>query len=98
MKALEEGKAIRCQAWEKGKFWRSPLHNNDSYRISVCMEEDWEVYDETPKLNFMQVIEGLKQGKRFKRQNWDYLYVSGSALDSLTFEDYQATDWIEVKE
>jgi hypothetical protein len=70
MKALEEGKRIRRSVW-----MTSHNHFVKSDEIQLFLDDlhadDWEVLQEPPKMmNFTQVVEGLKQGKKFKRQVW----------------------------
>lgn len=59
-------------------------------------------------LTFMQILEGLKEGKKFRREDWGVdKCISNSRgalvdernvfLNYLLLEDFEATDWIEVK-
>src|SRR5260221_12992703 len=70
MKALQEGKKVRGNTWNKDEYL-DPLDTFEIFTFYEYLQLDWEIYDDTPKLNFQQVIEGLKQGKKFKRVNWE---------------------------
>lgn len=79
-----------------------------------CVGSEWELYEEPEKpISFAEVVKGLKEGKRFKRTHWDEVYIYHSApkrgelmvMDSednvgarFVIEDFEATDWVEVKE
>lgn len=75
--------------------------------------EEWEVAEEdTPKTyTFTEVLEGLKNGRIFRRPHWgpglylDAFYYKNEqekriACPYMHFQlsDFEATDWIEVKE
>lgn len=96
MKALEEGKKVRCHRW--GRDGHIDKHSDVSIH---CYERDgeWELYEEPEKLlSFAEVVVGLKEGKKFRRKHWT-AWVGLEHLDVLRFsiEDFEATDWIEVK-
>ncbi len=74
MKCFDEGEKIRCPEWAKNEYWTltlsdSNIWNDAFYRMKLCVLCDWELYKE-PGLTFTQVIEGLKDGKRFRRRGW----------------------------
>lgn len=113
--ALEEGKKIRNSEWIKGKWVSQEGADSDEtiYYIPLDqMKDDWELYEEPkPTLTFAQVVEGLKQGKKFRRSSWSinrsistvpvnpHIIISWTH-DKETYpfsvEDFEATDWICV--
>jgi hypothetical protein len=113
MKALEEGEEVRCVEWPKGdrcsygNLWSCMKnHAPESYGWK------WELYEEPQRtLSFSEIVQGLKEGKRFRRKRTDGSHtiivmsqnrediafaISGSQF--LRMEDFEATDWVEVKE
>lgn len=71
-------------------------------------DDEWEIYEESEiTYSWMEVVQGLKQGKKYRRKGWSssiYItskdegvyVVNGSGYRWIA--DYEATDWIEVKE
>lgn len=113
IKALEEGKKIRCLKWPKNEYWilsqsNSNIWDDSFYRIKLCVLCNWGIYEE-PGLTFSQVIEGLKEGKRFRRREWinQNYHIStelGMGVLNMTglspifdIMDFEAKDWEEVK-
>lgn len=111
IKALEEGKKIRCKSWGNGVWVSKNLDwegQTDTFLIR-CSKEEWELYEEPPKmLSFPEVLEGLKKGKKFRRKCWNeinYIYAHGVVqimrikwtTANIFLEDFEAKDWIEVK-
>lgn len=116
MRALEEGKKIRCSCWKphrwvhrKGFDDGIPLYGMD---FQYCLDKDleWELYEEPQStLSFAEVVQGLKEGKKFMRIRMQYVIYSNRKKDNTIFvekteepwrcmlEDFEATDWIEVK-
>lgn len=125
LKHIQEGKKVRVKDWnddwyvykspsgkciidEEGK----PVHL--TYEDSLCVE--WELYEEPEKTyTWMEVVEGLKEGKVFARKKFKSSTIRSFRTLSpfgriirptnhrdhppdILLEDYQATDWIEVKE
>jgi hypothetical protein len=79
MKALEEGKKVRCLKWIKNEFiFKDPKHgfisdNDDIWKgpsgYWIC--EEWELYEEPVKTyTFTEAIQLMKQGKCIKRKDW----------------------------
>lgn len=77
MKALQEGKKVRCPDWEFGHYISSDgdqdgLHWQRSFdwtRFSTT--NDWELYEEPVQtFSFAEVVKGLREGKKFRRKNW----------------------------
>lgn len=77
MKAIQEGKTVRFTQWAQGLTL-----NRDDWMVGQFDErefdsDDWEVYEEPkPTLSFMEVVKGLKEGKRFWRPSFgegDYI-------------------------
>lgn len=117
MKALEEGKRVRPKYWHKDCFLCRGSDGTivDAAKSSMfCIEEwslmEWELYEEPEKTyTFMEVVQGLKEGKRFKRKDWgDWFlaysqctYIEGKGIPPcfapFTIENFEANDWIEVK-
>lgn len=60
-------------------------------------------------LNFQQMLEGLKQGKRYRRKLWedrpsivihmrrDFVEDEDGYAFTLNLSDFEATDWEEVR-
>ncbi len=71
VKNLQEGKRVRCCYWDAHHFWDMLIFQDRCQMgfSSANIEEEWELYEE-PALTFTQVIEGLKDGKRFRRRGW----------------------------
>lgn len=94
---------------KKGK----KIIDEDGDEIDFTIEEgdltsEWEVYKEPVKTySWAEVCEGLLAGKQFRRALWRpqwyvtrdpwYGTVVFPPTDRLTVNDYQATDWVEVK-
>ncbi|SRR5258706_14063615 len=113
MKALEEGKKVNFSEWPKNIYWEkenlseSLFWPDCAYRIDRLMSKDWELYDDSPKLSFSEVVKGLKEGKRFKRKSWhSFIFVHQEMgllrnQEGYTFqwdlEDFEADDWEQVK-
>lgn len=113
MKALEEGKKVRCAQWPNNCY-DSQSGNNvpySCYSLSHWSQESWELYEEPELLlTFAEVVKGLKEGKRFRRERWvpiayivagswpsrAVLLCEGSPIN-LALEDFEACDWVEVK-
>lgn len=116
MKALEEGKRVRyslspCEHWiDKSRLlqWMKYLAKQEHLD---CNKYEWELYEEPHKTyTFMEVVQGLKEGKKFKRKNFTgwietnkngmiFSFQENDSLGSryMTYiSDYEATDWIEV--
>jgi hypothetical protein len=111
MKALEEGKKVRCVDWtslgvEKKIF---PLFIDLSTNFSISstdIESEWELYEETENLlSWAEVVKGLKKGKKFIRKHWPkgslpieatFRSSVGHLREYLNLEDFEAADWIEA--
>jgi len=72
--------------------------------------KEWELYEEPEKTYcFMDVVRGLREGNKYKHKNWrDWniafdkcIYLQGKGFDPsmqvLSLENFEATDWVEVK-
>lgn len=113
MKALEEGKKVRMLSWPSTSYI-SNTENTTGLQgcllISNGWNKIWEIYEEPQKTyTFMEVVKGLKEGKRFRRKDWNnsasFYMVSGElyAYDKDKYikfglQEYEADDWIEVQE
>lgn len=100
MKALEEGKKVRQVIWDE-ECWIDKRGDNVSAKHELINHnlKEWELYEEPEKLlSFAEMIQGLKYEKKFRRKHWT-AWVGLEHLDVLRFsiEDFEATDWIEVK-
>lgn len=106
MKALEEGKKITCLEWAgtSGDYIDKErlLANDYAYEGPFShWQSEWELYEEPVQtFTFIQVIQGLKEGKGFKRKSWEHpdcvLYNKNRNI-FLILEDFEANDWIWVK-
>lgn len=113
MKAVQEGKTVRFTQWAQGLTL-----NRDDWMVGQFDErefdsDDWEIYEEPkPTFSFMEVVKGLKQGKKFKRPQWgkgvSFGLISkdrpdvrvtffGCGNSPLILDDFEATDWEEVE-
>lgn len=113
MKALEEGKEVRCIRWpSQHKCSHGNLYTALVSHESIDYALEWEVYQESEKTyTFMETVKGLKEGKRFKRLGWenDDAYIvsykewngsvamEGKDRNNFIIKDFEATDWVEVK-
>ena len=109
MKALEEGKRVRKKNWNK-QSWidRNSSHCGQTYEIPLPPSGDeWELYEEPERtLSFLEVVAGLKEGKKFRRMSWHSEFIvkiepmTGFILFSQPIfpQDFLANDWIEVRE
>lgn len=115
MRALEEGKSVRCKSWGLNEFW-SFKSGGTMYTtipdIFTLATRQWELYEEkAPRMNFSEVVRGLKLGKRFRRVAWEvgrFLFVDeyknprcnfyGGEPWPLIIEDFEEADWVEYKE
>jgi hypothetical protein len=76
-------------------------------------ENEWELYEEPQRaLSFLEIVQGLKEGKRFVRENWiaPEAWVEADAQGNIHFHDkrklpftwtiadIESRDWVEVKE
>jgi hypothetical protein len=79
-------------------------------QLQNYLDDELELYKEPQKTHsFSEVVKGLKEGKKFKRKEWgDWFlayshttYLEGKGIPHcftpFTMEDFEATDWIEVK-
>jgi len=104
MKALEEGKSVRCNLFGEGRYV------SDGHSLSAAcsalflslheiMNADWKVYEEpVPTYSFMEMIDLLKKGKKFKREG-SICIVEIGRTDVIGFmlHDIEANDWILVE-
>lgn len=113
MKALEEGNKVRVKEWSPGAYWWFKSSSSLDATITdifILSTKEWELYEEPQKTySFSEVVKGLKLGKKFRRKSFPdcpaiYLlkgegdiYISGECWGSSSIEDFEATDWIEVK-
>lgn len=112
MAFLEDGEKIRRKDWGKNS-WISrkecACEGSDCYLYFMRDDNyliEWELYDDTPKLSFPEVLKGLKEGKKFRRINRKILIVlsqngqdiafSASGSQHLMIEDFEALDWEDV--
>lgn len=109
LKTLEEGKKIRCVQWDKSDYWNitdsdAKIWNDCFYRTKLAILCNWEIYDELG-LCFSEIIEGLKNGKHYRRKSWNTeAYIKCSILScevtdhwdlffKFTIDDIAAKDW-----
>ncbi len=129
MRALEEGNSVKPSTWEGHIKWHLENWNgtkiikttNGSPGIDFSvylyqhLSDEWEIYEEPQKTySFIEIIKGLKEGKKFRRRFWNEESLLGSEetqeilgyrrltnqkgrITTLFIEDFEATDWIEVK-
>lgn len=80
-----------------------------SVYLYECMSREWDILQE-PRLSFQDVVKGLKEGKKYRRGRWNpfresirmgasYAYIRNENAEKSGFsvEDFEATDWVEVK-
>ncbi len=126
MKALQEGKKVRCKDWDNKSFYDYRpdyfLHSDMLFSPgNLCSHQfsddeilycQWELYEEPRQsISFMEVVQGLKTGKRYKRPLWEdgksfgptcycknhvRINLYGGEPWDLEIEDLEATDWVEV--
>lgn len=75
MKALEEGKRVRCIGWiGLNSFCSKNLTcGEDANRMLLHHGWllEWELYEKPEQtLSFAEVVKGLKEGKIFRRKGW----------------------------
>jgi hypothetical protein len=107
MRLLLEGKKVTCSTWGSNYI---DLSDKGTRRI-VCnfkdIDDEWSLYEEPkPKLTFMEVVTGLKQGKEYRRDGWKHpihgysmrgaIRYSDTQKHFFSIEDFEAKDWIEV--
>jgi hypothetical protein len=115
MKAMEEGKKVRCTCWAKDSYVdQGSLTQGEVFSIGLLMNEKWELYEETLTfLSFAQVMQGLKEGRKFRRKSWKgNIYIGwhnvsefwsagkGNHFSILvpTMDLFVSSDWEEVKD
>ena len=114
MAALEEGKKVRRKNWPSKEYihnWKQEDGSEWMICASICLNSEWELYEEPEKTySFMEVVKGLKDGKKFKRKTWGEWYIfyclTGATLyvqgkqkidfSPYSIESFEATDWVEV--
>ena len=88
-----------------------PLRPEDieSSEYEADFTTEWELYEEPPKTySFMEIVAGMREGRRFVRKDHASdmaLFVIGHeiyprsqyGIANLKMEDFEATDWVEVK-
>lgn len=97
--------------WTKDSLDKGEQYWDDcAYRIFRMTKEEWELYEEPEQmLSFSEVVKGLRDGKRFKRKGWpnkeDFIFSKDKIIREqggfsafLYIEDFEAADWVEVKE
>lgn len=82
MKALEEGKKVRCKTWSKGGniYIELPIGSPNKFlsesgrSAQLCISSDlhlfdeWELYEEPVKTySFIEILPFLKDGKKARR-------------------------------
>lgn len=109
MKALEEGKRVRCKKWDSRHFWEN---GNDHVMMARTKDtrEEWELYEDSEQtFSFTEVVKGLKEGRVFKRKFWKGTYLQSDMIgifreteggNSMNYflehQDFEATDWVEI--
>lgn len=78
----------------------------DEWVRSECIEFDWELYfpENTKFIPFTEVLVGLREGKSYRRKDWDFCCFSSlnkvcfsvHPYRDLSIEDMTADDWVEV--
>jgi hypothetical protein len=113
MRALEEGAKVRRACWNKSEFIQRGSDGtifdetkSNTFNIEEWFFGEWELYEEPKRtLCFLEVLQGLKKGKRFAR-NGAYVSIvlsqDGKNLChciggrmNLNMDDFEATDWME---
>lgn len=108
----ENGKNVRCKRWDPQYEWHlgDDINLPDGCDWEDVLYE-WEIYEEPEKTySFEEVVKGLKDGKMFSRKMWGehsqirlhpenrHIEYRNSTDDILFFiEDFEANDWVEVK-
>lgn len=93
MKALEEGKKVRCKRWLPGHLMCKKSDNtsaNDRRDFWFCIDEEWELYEEPERsLSFMEMVAALKEGKRFIRKCWIFpeSWIEADTQGNVHFHD-----------
>lgn len=80
LKAIEEGKKVRAETWYKSEYISLDeemdvvTHLGCIYHPTLSnafLSLEWKIYKEPQKTyTFTEVIQGLKEGKKFKRKDW----------------------------
>lgn len=107
LRAAEKGIKVKV----KGRSAEEEASWTISVDWTALLESEWELSCDVPEktYSFMEVVEGLQHGQKFKRKGWKGNHIYYSARDfalldqdqdgaELELPDFQATDWIEVKE
>lgn len=77
MKALEEGKKVRCREWVRC-LWVDKKSLNSAANVCIDLshdtDTDWELYEKPLQLHSLwELIPALKEGKTVRRENgWDH--------------------------
>lgn len=101
-KLYDDGKKIRGTWWHP-EAWISLSGeggNIPSLHFSCLISQEWELFEEPQKLvSFPEVVKGICQAKKFRRKTWKAGVIVGYSEcgTRLLWEDFEATDWIEVK-
>ncbi len=101
MKALEEGKKIRCKEWPSN-VWDSKYGTNGSHLLSldVYSSHEWELYEEPlVTLSFAEVVIRLKEGKKFRRLSWNkgfYIHISRMKNDLVYCFTNEGTQYVYI--
>jgi len=105
LKALEEGKWVSRKHFDRFKPIRN-LSEMAFFLADCCVDEmvnrlnaEWELYEEPKRTySFMEVVQGLKEGKMFRRRYMQgFLRKETLHFASFKIEDFEATDWEEVE-
>lgn len=118
MRALEEGKKVRAKEDPPNHYIIKILEkillrsNGKSYDkssspLGCLFLQEWEIYEEPERtLSFMEMVQGLKEGKSFHRLsasiavgaygNEDCLNKFFRSSDVMRLEDFEANDWVCV--
>lgn len=114
MKAMEDGKKVTWSGFNNGTYIDKSnigfLCLGDFY-LKDLIGNEWELYEEPVQMfSFAEVVNGMKQGKKYKRKDWQLKYHFVIQVHDNHFFDQhgdqfylnishvEATDWIEVKE
>lgn len=102
MKALEEGKKVRCLRWSCSGY----IENTRMFNYS---EYEWELFcDPVKTYTFMEAIQLMKEGNKMRRPNYredssifankiGRIKWSNGDRFPIDIADIEANDWIAVE-
>lgn len=94
MRELEAGKSVRLKEWPSTAYWSFKQSGQlwmGIVDLFILASKEWELYEEPQRtLSFMEVVQGLKEGKRFKRPKWPNEMSFGTSRYTIQSKDRPA--------